>query len=582
VPLPALPGDNQATLETLLNIVGGIALLLWGIRMVRTGITRSFGAALRRVLALSARSRFTALAAGFGVAAAIQSSTATAMIVAAFAGQGLIAGAAALAIMLGADVGTTIVVQLLSFDVHWLSPLLIAIGVFAFLGSDRNKQRNLARTAIGIGLVLLSLQLIMLASAPLRETEVISVLLQPLASEPLLAIVIFAALTWAAHSSVAIVLLIMSLAGMQVLSLQMAMIMVLGANLGSGLAAVGLTLRAAPAARRVTRGNLLMRTAGVLAVLPAVAYVAPYLTVFGDSPARVVASFHLAFNLALAVAFLPFVGLVQRLAVRLLPDSGEAEDGGQPRYLDASSLDIPAVALSCATRETLRMGDEVRRMLIATHEVFRTNDDGLRKDVERADDLLHEAIKLYMTRLTKEELDESESARAIEILSFTTNLEHIGDIIDKNLMELAAKKIKSQASFSNEGEEELASFHEKIVANLDLALNVFMSDDLELARRLLREKTAVRDLERSYVENHYARIRAGRPDSIESSSLHLDVLRDLKRINGHLTSVAYPILERAEELADSRLIEDADTSRDADWRVGERVGGTNPGTGSKV
>ncbi len=571
-------------METLINIVGGIALLLWGVRMVRTGITRSFGAELRRALALSARNRFTALAAGLGVTAAIQSSTATAMIVAAFAGQGLVSGSAALAIMLGADIGTTVVVQILSFDLGWLSPLLIACGVFAFLGSDRTKLRNLARTAIGLGLVLLSLRLIMLASAPLRETEAVSVLLQPLASEPLLAVVLLAGLTWASHSSVAVVLLIMSLASMQVLSLQMALTMVLGANLGGGFAAVGLTLRAAPAARRVTRGNLLMRAAGVLIALPFLSYLLPYLSPFGDSPARAVANFHFAFNLALAAVFLPLLGLVHRLSLRLLPDSTEAEDAGQPRYLDSSSLDSPAVALSCATRETLRMGDEIRGMLTATNDVFRTDDDSLRKEIEQSDDLvdrLHEAIKLYLTRLTKEELDEQESGRAIEILSFTTNLEHIGDIIDKNLMELAAKKIKSKASFSLEGQEELTRFHEKIVANLDLALNVFMSDDLDLARRLLREKIAVRDMERGFVENHYARIRAGRPDSIDSSALHLDVLRDLKRINSHLTSVAYPILERADELAESRLVEDA-ANRSADWSGEEALGRTPPGASPKA
>jgi len=557
-------------LDTLLNIVGGIALLLWGIRMVRTGITRSFGAELRRALALSARNRFAALAAGFGVSAAMQSSTATAMIVAAFAGQGLIGGTAALAIMLGADIGTTVVVQLLSFDVHWLSPLLIAAGVFGFLGSERNKLRNLARTAIGLGLVLLALRLIVLASAPLRETETVSVLLQPLAAEPLLAVVVVAALTWACHSSVAMVLLIMSLASMQVLGLQLALTMVLGANLGGGLAAVGLTLRAPPAAQRVTRGNLLMRALGVFVALPLLAYLTPHLAALDGGLARSVANFHFAFNLALAIVFLPLLGLVRGLAVRLLPDSSEAEEPSQPRYLDPNSLETPAVALSCATRETLRMGDEIRRMLIDTLEVFRANDDDQRKEIEQSDDLvdrLHEAIKLYMTRLTKEELDDLESARAIEILSFTTNLEHIGDIIDKNLMELAAKKIRSRTSFSSEGEEELARFHAKIVANLDLALNVFMSGDLELARRLLREKAAVRDLERGYVESHFARIRAGRPDSIESSALHLDVLRDLKRINSHLTSVAYPILERADELIDSRLVENAAASKPSDWPV---------------
>jgi phosphate:Na+ symporter len=159
------------------------------------------------------------------------------------------------------------------------------------------------------------------------------------------------------------------------------------------------------------------------------------------------------------------------------------------------------------------------------------------------------------TGLTRNELDDRESRRCIEILSFTTNLEHIGDVIDKNLMELANKKIKNRSAFSPEGQAELEEFHDHVIANFDLALNIFMTPDRQLARKLLRQKTEMRDLERSLTESHFARISAGRVETIDSSSVHLDILRDLKRINGHLTSVAYPILELTGDLAESRLVD---------------------------
>lgn len=545
-------------METLVSIVGGVALLLWGVRMVRTGVTRSFGAELRRLLAHSAKSRLTGFLSGLAVTGALQSGTATALIITSFAAQGLVTGAAALAIILGADVGTTVVVQVLSFGLNWLSPLLIACGVFGFLAAKRSRHKNLARITMGLGLMLLALHLIVEASAPLRESQTFTLLLQPLGSEPLLAVIVAAGLTWASHSSVAIVLLIMSLAAAGVLTPLLALALVLGANLGAAITPLGITWASPAAARRPPIGNLLIRTVGVLALLPLLHFVLPYIELLGAAPERMVANFHTLFNLAIALLFLPFVNQLNALITRVLPDQVVADDPGRPRYLDDGTLDTPAVALTCATREALRMGDEVKKMLLATGRVLRSNDEALKKETEAADDMvdrLHEAIKLYLTKLNNEELDTQESARSVEILNFTTNLEHIGDIIDKNLMELAGKKIKQHTTFSTAGMEELEDFHSRIVANLDLAMNVFASGDIELARQLLRQKTQVRELERRYIENHYERIGARRPESITSSSLHLDVLRDLKRINSHLTSAAYTILERAGELTESRLRE---------------------------
>ena len=413
-------------METLVSIVGGVALLLWGVRMVRTGVTRSFGAELRRLLAHSAKSRITGFLSGLAVTGALQSGTATALNIPSFAAPGLVTGAAALAIILGADVGTTVVVQVLSFGLNWLSPLLIACGVFGFLASKRSRHKNLARITMGLGLMLLALHLIVEASAPLRESQTFTLLLQPLGSEPLLAVIVAAGLTWASHSSVAIVLLIMSLAAAGVLTPLLALALVLGANLGAAITPLGITWASPAAARRPPIGNLLIRTAGVLALLPLLHFVLPYIELLGAAPERMVANFHTLFNLAIALLFLPFVHQLNALITRILPDQVVADDPGRPRYLDDGTLDTPAVALTCATREALRMGDEVKKMLLATGRVLRSDDEALKKETEAADDMvdrLHEAIKLYLTKLNNEELDTQESARSVEILNFTTNLE---------------------------------------------------------------------------------------------------------------------------------------------------------------
>jgi phosphate:Na+ symporter len=246
-----------------------------------------------------------------------------------------------------------------------------------------------------------------------------------------------------------------------------------------------------------------------------------------------------------------------------LPNRAESADPGQPRHLDPNVLDTPSEALACAMRETLYMGDRVADMLRQALVVFEKSDPKLMKEVEKSDnavDGLHEAIKLYLVNASMAEMSEEESRRYIEILTFTTNLEHVGDIVDKNLMELAGKQIKKQYAFSAEGLEDICRIHARVMDNVRLAFNVFATRNVTLARRLLAEKAAMRNAEQEAADAHFARLRQGRPESIETSSIHLDVIRDLKRINGHLTSVAYPILEVAGELRDSRLREQASTN----------------------
>ena len=542
--------------ETILNVLGSVALLLWGVRMVRTGLTRAFGAALRRAIAACSRNRITAFLGGIAITGLLQSSTATSLLVSSFAGRGLIPLSIAFAIMLGADIGTTIAAQVLSFDLGWVSPLLIGAGVIAFLSSEQVKSRHLGRVAIGLGLMLLSLKLLAAATEPLRSAPAFMALLQGLQDEYVIAVVVGTLATWFVHSSLSVVLLVMSFAGSGLIEPRLALALVIGANIGGALAPYMAQSGADVAARRVPLANLMTRAIVGVVLLPFLGPVVQWLSMIDPSATRLPVNFHTAFNALASLVFLPLVDVVAWACRRLLPDKPVADDPGKPRHLDPNVLDSPAEALGCALRETLNLGDRVADMLRPTIDVLERNDPRAVKAIETADnavDRLYEAIKLYLVQVSRNELGEEDGKRYVEILTLTTNLEHIGDIIDKNLMELAANKIKNRYAFSSEGLAELRAFHAQVLDNLRLALNVFTTRDIALARRLVAEKASLREAEARTAESHFARLREGRTESIETSSIHMDVIRDLKRINGHLASVAYPILEAAGELADTRL-----------------------------
>ncbi len=554
--------------ELFATFLGSVALLLWGVRMVRTGMTRAFGATLRRVIATRTRTRMSAFLAGIGVTGVLQSSTATALLLSSFAGRGLIALPIALAVMLGADVGSSIAAQVFSFDIKWLWTLLVAAGVFAFMASEADRIRGIARILLGLGFMLLALSHLTAAAAPLREAQAFRSLLTGLAGEPVLGFLVATAVTWLVHSSLSIVLLVMSLAAVHAVPEPLALALVLGANVGGAVAPLLSLSGSPPAARRVPLGNLIMR--GVVA-LPLLFVVKPLVLLMATieaDPGRLTINFHTGFNILVALLFLPAVAYVAKLAERLMPDTPQAADLGAPKHLDPNVFDTPSEALACAMRETLHMGDRVADMMRQALVVIEKSDLKLVREVEKSDnvvDRLHEAIKLYLVKASKAEMSEEESQRYVEILTFTTNLEHVGDIIDKNLMELAAKKIKNRYAFSAEGLEDIRRFHARVMDNLRLSFNVFATRDVALARRLLADKSAMRSAELAAADSHFSRLREGRPESIETSSIHLDIIRDLKRINAHLTSVAYPILEIAGELRDSRL-------RERESETVERIG----------
>jgi phosphate:Na+ symporter len=540
----------------VLNLLGGVALLLWGTQMVQSGILRGFGAELRLAIARVAGRPLAAAATGTATAIALQSATATAMLAASFVARGMIALPAALALMLGADLGTTFVVQALSFDLGALMPLLLIAGILTqrLAGTGRGGQAG--RILIGFGLILLALKLIVAASDPLRTSDLTAQILSRLSSDAILALGLAALLTWLMHSSVAFVLFVATLGASGIVDPRLALILVLGANLGAGLIPLGLAFRSAVPSRRMLAGNLAFRAIGVLAVTPFAGSLADAFARSGADPARLAAHFHTLFNLGLVLVFLPLTGLAARLLTAAIRDRRPDAEAAQLDHLDPSLLDQPVLALNAATRALMQLADKVELMLREAILTFEETDSRRINAVaaleEEVDDA-QEAIKLYLARLMQRELTAAETAQVLEIVLFNTNLEHIGDIIDRGLLRLAAKKQRDALHFSAEGWADIQAFHTQIADQMRRALTVFVSRDADMARDLGARKDHMRAEKLQATERHFRRLRDGLPETIETSALHLDVLRDLKRINAHLTTVAYPVLEATGELRGSRL-----------------------------
>ncbi len=539
----------------LLNLLAAIALLVWGTHIVRTGMLRVLGENLRRVLAKSFGNRFRAFLAGLGVTSLVQSSTATCLIVASFVGKNLVTTAAALAVMLGADVGTSLMAVVFSFDLSWLSPLLIFVGVVTFISRQNTGAGAVGRVLIGLGLITLALQLIVAATRPLTESAAVRTLLVSLPDEILLDIVVGAVLTVFAYSSLAIVLLIATLAASGLLPVTAALGFVLGANIGSGVLAMVATANAAPQVRRLPLGNLVFKCAGALLFIPFVPQAHVLLQQLVPTVHQQVVVFHLLFNVVLAVIFIGFTGLVGRTVQRALPEP-PAPAGARPRHLDPLALNMPSLAISCAAREALHQADVVETMLRGIMPVIRHNDLRLSSELRKLDDTvdeLYSAIKFYLTQISGEALSAHESRRWTDIVSFTINMEQIGDIIERILQDVEDKKVKKARSFSDAGMAEIAHLHERLLSNLRLGMSVFLDGHVRDAKRLLEEKAHFRDLEHSYAANHISRLRENLGQSVETSSLHLDLISDLKRINSHICSIAYPILEQAGALTATRI-----------------------------
>ena len=539
-------------MSLLIEILGSIALLLWGLRMVRTGVMRSYGNNLKRLARRSEGKALPAFVSGLLVAAFLQSSTAAILISASFAGQGLISIGTAFITMLGADVGTSVAVLIASQKLTTVAPFLLALGVFGFIGSKINKWQNVFRAISGLGLILFALSLIATTAGGLSELKQFTALLRIFENQPVFFVLLALILTYLSYSSLAIVLLSVSFLATGVIGLNEGLYLVLGANLGSGMLPLISNWRGSIQELTPVLANLIIRVICILAFYPFVDFVATFGLKF-VSIELFPAIYHLSLNLIVAIVGVIFSKNIITLAEKLLSNR-EEQKLAYPRFLELKDFSMPAISLASAKREALHMAEISQNMVVSSLAVLQDNNLTLRHEIIKNEDIvdnLFDSIKLYIARILQEELTPTETQKALNILNFTTNMEHIGDIVNNSLMDISGKKIDKHIQFSKEGLSEIISIHEVVCSNYDLAINTFVSDDCELAKVLYEKKQELHKLEKRSVSKHLQRIGKGIADSLETSSMHIDVIRDYKKVNSLLSSVAYPILIASGEILET-------------------------------
>ncbi len=531
---------------TLLALFGGLALLLYGMQLIGEGLQRAAGGHLRHLLTSVTRNRLAAVGSGALVTAIIQSSSATTLMLIGFVSAGLLSFRQSLGVILGADIGTTFTVQLLAFKIQEFSLLLVGAGFAVSFFARRGAAKSVGTAILGFGFVFLGMKVMTDGLAPLAGNELAREVLVALSANPLFGLLAGAALSASMASSAATIGLALSLANQGILSLAGAVPVVLGANIGTCATALAASLRSSSDARRVAAAHIAFKVLGVALVFPFIHPLTALVAHTASDTARQIANSHTLFNVAISALFLPFAPSAARAVSAMVPEQERGDNPFKTRYLDDRYLDQPALAIGQATREALRMGDVAQSMLRDAMTALRTDNQELLEDVERRDDqldYLEREIKLFLSRLGRETMSRDLAQKEIALISFIGNLENIGDIIDKNLMELARKKLYQGRRFSEAGEAELIEFHALVSKNLERAIAGFAANDRSLAQEVLDQRPMIRQRERELRDSHLMRLRRGLAESLETSEIHLDVLTNLKRISSHVTALVFPILE---------------------------------------
>ncbi len=560
---------TMAILGFLLNLAGATMLLLFAVRMVRTGIERRYGASFQRLMTRERNLLPTALI-GTSLAVILQSSAAVALLAAGFAASGYLGFGTGLAIVLGADLGSALIIQVLSFDLDWLLPLLLAVGGWLFVNTEARKWRQFGRILLGIAFILLALRLLREAMDPIRDAAFLPSIANYLARDYVTAFIVGAGLTFAMHSSVAAILICVTLVEISVIPFAAGLSLVLGANLGSALIPIWLTRRMSARARRIPLANLLIR--GVLATLAVVAINlalrAGHLPMPETGQALVLS--HIGFNAIMAFIALPFVRALEAPMTRLVAAPMGGPDNGLPNpmlqsALDYEVIDRPALAIPSMKKELLRMANLIEAMFRPVLDLYRSGDKAriaALRDMDHAVNDCLSGLREFIAAIPRENFTKDQNKISRDLMEYAIRLETAGDVVSKRMTDLAREKSTITADFSRDGWAELTHMHEACLANLHLATNVLVSDDLESARLLSLEKTELKRAERDSRKRHLKRLQQGRTESLETSDVHLETLRAFREFNSHIAAVAYPLLYRHGQLLETRLIEDMNGGTD--------------------
>ena len=537
------------------HLAAAVALLLWSVRLIRTGVERAFMPDLKRHMKDRADNKLSAAASGGLAAMLMQSSTAVALIGAGFAVSGMLAPHAALALLLGADLGAAIMTMVLFLPVQALIPFALIFGIAIFFNARSRKSKQIGRMVIGFALVLISIGMIRDAAAPIGGNSVVQSIAAYFQGDLVSAFAIGALIAWAMHSSLAAVLTFAAFAATGLAAAPVAAALVIGANFGGGLVPFALLWSSERPARLVAIGNLVARGGIALLFLAILVAGIVDLSLLGAGPGQQAVTLHIMVNAVLLALALPLSGKLVRIADAALPRHAE-RTVATVSALDPDALDHAPLALACAQRELLRMAETVQAILVPVMQLFRGWDPEVARVIGiREDDIdrMHFETKIYISRLRENDIPPELDKKTLEIAAVANSLEEAGDRIAVDLVALAKKMQDKAIRFSDQGISDLNHFHDQVVTNGQLALRVLTTGDAEAARQLVAEKDRIRIEEQKLQERHLGRLQQGAAASLETTNIHQDTLRLLKQINAALCYVAYPIAEETGDLLGSRL-----------------------------
>ncbi|MBI2609039.1 MAG: Na/Pi cotransporter family protein [Deltaproteobacteria bacterium] len=539
----------------VLELIGGICLFLYGIQIACYHLQQLAGSQLKVFLSQLTHNRLKSFVTGMGVTALLQSSSASSVLVVSFVGLGLMTFDQVLGFLLGAGVGSTITAQLISFKIGKYALLLIAVGFF--ISTVYKKMgRQLGMVIFGFGLVFFSMNLMGDATLTFKENKLFLDLLKFLAESPFFAFIFAALFTALIQGSAATLGVLIILGSAGVLTLEESIPFMLGANVGTCITALIASLKSSVKGRQVAFAFLFFKTSGALLFFPFLFLFRDFVvwstsiaeSVMGEQAliAHQIANAHTFFNFINALIFLPGLGLWGKLIQKIFPTPLKKQEFG-PLYLDEGAISSPSFALGQATREVLRVGEIVQKMLGGTLQVLKVNDEELMDKINRDDDkvdLLNRNIKFYLARITQESLTEEQACIEHELVSLSSDLEHVGDTITKNILRIIEKKKRKQVEFSKDGLLEIENFYDKILENFKLSLSAFAMMDKQLSIKVLENRQNIQDFEFELREKHFQRLSEGQKSTILTTSLHLELLTHLKNISSNISNIAYLLVER--------------------------------------
>lgn len=532
-----------------LQVIGGVALLLYGVRLTGQGFELAFGARLSRLLADPRGSRTRAFGAGALGTTVFQSSGAIVTLLISFAEISPLPLAQSLAVVLGADLGSTLTVQILSFRIYRYAFLVIAGGTGLYLWGRRGPSRAVGQGVLGFGFMLLALRFLSGAAADVGEVASLRMVMGDLRSAPIVAFFWGVFLSVLFQSGTAVMILLIAFTQQGVLEVEAVLPLVLGANVGATSVAFTAASGLASGGRRVAWGHMLMKTVGAFLFLPLYPAAQALLSAVSPDPSRIVANAHTMFNFTLAMLFFPFVSRLAFSLERLLPERRTSAPRGAPMYLDRDHLPVAGAALGQVAREIVRMADMIQEMLEMGLEAVRTANGEAAERIARADDdvdRLTREIKVFLSALGEGSLDSAQTQRSVAYISIVSDLEKIGDFVDKTLGEHIRRMAERNQRFSEEGARELEGFLLDVETLFREVVSAFVTRDRKAAEIVIARKKEIGRRERELHLAHIRRLQKGGPETLESSAAHLDILSSCKGIGSHCASIAYSVIQMGE------------------------------------